>query len=74
MLNAAVEAKVIDDATLQEQIAPKVLALAKTGADAQLWNVAAYTHRPRGPLRCWDLSATHGRRRTTRDLPPGCCI
>ena len=55
MLNAAVEAKVIDDATLQQQIAPKVLALAKTGADAQLWNVAAYSASSERPAQMLGL-------------------
>jgi hypothetical protein len=41
LLAAARDAGVIDDATLRQQIGPKVYELAKKGRDAGLWNCAA---------------------------------
>jgi tetratricopeptide (TPR) repeat protein len=49
ILASAARAKAIDDATLRQQIGPKILKLAKAGKDVQHWNNAAFTS-PRGPL------------------------
>ncbi len=49
ILAVSVHAKAIDEATLHEKIAPKLLELARKDHDVQLWNTAAYASSMKNP-------------------------
>ena len=42
LLRAAVVSKALDEKTLREALAPKLLAAARAGGDVEIWNVAAF--------------------------------
>jgi hypothetical protein len=55
ILNAAVEAKAIDDTILNQQLAPLILKQARNGKDTQMWNAALFAAPPGKPEKQAEL-------------------